>query len=487
MMRPALYWCDSAGGSLSCKGRTIPDANAFWQFTAPIATDGIPIYAIIPMLAQTHLLEQLDALTAAEQQGFIRLRAAMDVTSLIGWLKEQPLFPRIYWHARERDREFAALGAIRELTDPTQLASLTGQLRPHAGSYPRYYGGLAFDYQQPVTDEWQEFGQCRFVLPRIELIRQGNQTELVCNLWFDGNNHAHELTAAREALQQLQPETTLTHYLPAQRERHDTPDKPRWMQWLSQVLQPDALKIIPKVVLSRRTTLQFSETLNPWDLLATWQSATPACFHIGYQFSPESCFIASSPERLYRRHDRQLFSEALAGSTPRTGDAEQDAELASLLLQDGKNRLENRFVHTDILTRLDGLADTAVVSEAQILPLKHIQHIKREIEATLLPETADWQLLQKVHPTPAVGGSPRRKALSQIRALEQHQRGWYAGACGFISEDVSEFTVAIRSGLWHQNQLHLYTGAGILTGSDAEAEWQELDTKLNSMLGVWHD
>ena len=80
------------------------------------------------------------------------------------------------------------------------------------------------------------------------------------------------------------------------------------------------------------------------------------------EFSPESCFIASSPERLYRRHDRQLFSEALAGSTPRTGDAEQDAELASLLLQDGKNRLENRFVHTDILTRLDGLADTAVVS-----------------------------------------------------------------------------------------------------------------------------
>ena len=104
-----------------------------------------------------------------------------------------------------------------------------------------------------------------------------------------------------------------------------------------------------------------------------------------------------------------------------------------------------------------------------------------------MPETADWQLLQKIHPTPAVGGSPRRKALSQIRALEQHQRGWYAGACGFISEDVSEFTVAIRSGLWHQNQLHLYTGAGILTGSDAEAEWQELDTKLNSMLGVWHD
>ena len=76
----------------------------------------------IPMLAQTRLLEQLDALTAAEQQGFVRLRAAMDVTSLIGWLKEQPLFPRIYWHARHgasaahRWLIAEAVAALRETT-----------------------------------------------------------------------------------------------------------------------------------------------------------------------------------------------------------------------------------------------------------------------------------------------------------------------------------------------------------------------------------
>lgn len=158
------------------------------------------------MLAQIRLLEQLNALAKTDQHGFVRLRAPVDVTSLIGWLKAQPLYPRIYWHARERDREFAVLGAIRELTDPAQLAELTGQQRPNAGSYPRYYGGLAFDYQQPVTGEWQDFGQCRFVLPRIELIRQGNQTELVCNLWFEGANAEQEMAAARTALQQLQPE-----------------------------------------------------------------------------------------------------------------------------------------------------------------------------------------------------------------------------------------------------------------------------------------
>ena len=152
------------------------------------------------MLAQTRLLEQLDSLAVTELSGFVRLRTAIDVTSQIGWLQAQPLFPRIYWHARERDREFAALGSIREITDYNQLSELTGKKRPVAGSYPRYYGGLAFDYQQPVTAEWQEFGQCRFVLPRIELIRQGNQTDLVCNLWIENGTAAADISTARQAL-----------------------------------------------------------------------------------------------------------------------------------------------------------------------------------------------------------------------------------------------------------------------------------------------
>lgn len=438
------------------------------------------------MQAQTRLLEQLAKFTNNHQQGFVRLRAPVDVTSLIGWLKAQSLYPRMYWHARERDREFAVMGSIREIQHPDELASLTGHPLPEGGSYPRYYGGLAFDYQTEMTEEWKAFGACRFVLPRIELIRQGNHTELVCNLWFENNNTESEINAAREALNQLQPEQMIGDLTPITHLDHQ-PDRSTWSQWLEKVLTPEALKIVPKVVLSRRSTFESSESLNPWDILAHWQISMPACFHIAYQFTPETCFIASSPERLYRRKDRQLFSEALAGSTSRTGDQQQDQELASLLLQDNKNRLENRYVHTDILNRLDGLADRAVVSDLQVLPLKHIQHIKREIEATLLPETNDWQLLQKLHPTPAVGGSPRRKSIAQIRELEKHQRGWYAGACGFISEDVSEFTVAIRSGLCTQNQLYLYTGAGILQGSDAEQEWQELDTKLSSLLGVWHE
>ena len=434
------------------------------------------------MQAQNQLLEQLDAISTSEMQGFIRLRTPIDVTSLIGWLKAQTLFPKIYWHARERDREFAVIGSIHNITTADELATLTGHARPAAGSYPRYYGGIAFDPNQLTAAEWHDFGTCRFVLPRIELIRQGNQTELVCNLWLNEHNHSAELTAARAAISYLQAETTCSIPTSLTTPVH-TPDQDLWSSQIEQVTQPESLQTIPKIVLSRRSDFQINQEESAWDRLSAWQSAMPACFHFGYQFTETSAFIASSPERLYRRAERQFFSEALAGSTPRTGNDTQDAELAELLIQDQKNRLENRFVHTDILTRLDGLADTAVVSDLHVLPLKHIQHMKREIEATLLPETNDWHLLQKLHPTPAVGGTPRRKAMARIRELEPHARGWYAGACGFISENVSEFAVAIRSGLWQSGQLSLYTGAGILQGSVAADEWEELNTKLFSITG----
>ena len=136
------------------------------------------------MLAQTRLIDTIDSLLQTDLSGFVRLREPIDITSFLGWLKGQTLYPRVYWHARERDREFAGLGCLREIRDVAALAELSAQPKPAAGSWPRYYGGLAFDPldQRQDSGHWREFGSCRFILPRIELIRQGNQIELVCDL-----------------------------------------------------------------------------------------------------------------------------------------------------------------------------------------------------------------------------------------------------------------------------------------------------------------
>ena len=440
------------------------------------------------MLAQTRLIERLTLLQQPDLTGFVRLREPLDITSFTGWLKGQTLYPRIYWHARERDREFATLGVLREIRDEDQLAQLSAQPKPVAGSWPRYYGGLAFDSQASLASapHWQEFGHCRFILPRIELIRQGNQTELVCNLWLEAEPQLRqiELSAARDALLAIAPEATLAPLPAVAFTRQDSPEPALWSQLVQQLTESQHLAQLPKVVLARESQLAIQQQPNPWDLLAALQPLTPACFHFAFQFSAQSCFLASSPERLYRRHGQELESEALAGTIIRTGDAAEDEALGLQLLADNKNRLENRLVHADILTRLEGLAEQANLSAARVLRLRRLQHLRRDITARLKPGVSDAQLLTALHPTPAVGGTPRRKALAYLRKHEPFSRGWYAGACGLISDDVAEFAVAIRCMLLTGDTLRLYAGAGIVAGSEPAAEWQELDDKLANLLGL---
>ena len=82
-------------------------------------------------------------------------------------------------------------------------------------------------------------------------------------------------------------------------------------------------------------------------------------------------------------------------------------------------------------------------------------------------------------PTPAVGGYPARRALRAIAEMETFDRGWYAGLVGWVGRDAAEFAVAIRSGLFEGSRLSVFAGAGIVAGSEAGVEWQELDCKMN--------
>ena len=463
------------------------------------------------MLAQTHIKQQLDALRHDRTLGFVRLRVACEVNSFLGWLNAQPLYPRIYWHARGEERpEYVALGRIHELTDPAHIARVCANTQASQVDSPRYFGGLAFDPDQPPQGEnpwqgfgpcrfdglaldpdqppqgenpWQGFGPCRFVLPRIELVRRGECVSLCLNLWFDEHNREAELAAGHQALAALVPEAPLPPLTPQQWRRRDNPDRPEWQQLVSTVTAPDFQTHTPKVVLSRESRLEGAD-VNPWSLLARWAERAEQCFRFGFQFEPDHGFIACSPERLYRREGRHLFSEALAGTIRRSGDEALDARLAAELLNDSKNRLENRLVHTDILHRLAPLAHDITLTEPRILKLRLLQHLKCDIEAELHPEVCDWQLLAALHPTPAVGGAPRESALAFIRAREPYDRGWYAGACGMLSRETSECSVAIRSARIDPGAVTLFAGAGIVAGSEPAAEWAELDNKIANVLSL---
>ncbi|MEW7867223.1 isochorismate synthase [Aeromonas diversa] len=434
------------------------------------------------MLAPTHLMQQLDALRHEATCGFVRLRVPTRVDSFLGWLSSQPLYPRIYWHARGDDRpEYAALGCIHEIRDPARLHALCDQTALPGADSPRYFGGLAFD---PDGEGWPGFGPCRLILPRIELVRRGEEVSLCLNLLLCEDEREQEIARAEAALQMLCPERPLPPLAGGGYRRSDTPDFATWRSLVERVTDTDFQTHTPKVVLSRASRLETARPVDPWQMLESWRARAQDCFHFGFQFDPAQAFISCSPERLYRREGDHLFTEALAGTIRRSGDEATDSALARELLSDDKNRLENRLVHADILSRLAPLAKQTSLTEPRILKLRLLQHIKCDIEAELHAGVNDWQLLAALHPTPAVGGAPREAAIDFIRRHEPYRRGWYAGACGMLSRDTSEFSVAIRSALLDADSVTLFAGAGIVAGSEPSAEWAELDNKIGNVLSL---
>ncbi|WP_405127311.1 isochorismate synthase [Shewanella donghaensis] len=436
------------------------------------------------------LIKKLHAMKLAHaNEPVVQISVEAKSIPLLSWLGAQTQYPRIYWHGRDKQEEVAAVGACKDFKqeqeiDDELLSSIYQSQRGKSSNQDiRYYGGVAFDR---TVECWPDFGRTRFVLPRIELRRHGNIVRILVNLSFENTSVVEECDAAIEAINQLKPAKPLSppNKLPLMG-RSDLPTYQRWKELVEQVTHPKFNAATPKVVLSRQTQLEINDVVDPWTVLACWQGRNPNSFQFGFQFSPERTFISCSPERLYLRRQKELFTEALAGTTVRGLNQEEDDFLANQLLEDAKNSNENQLVRQQIVDVLTPLSHYVGADEsAKIFKLTHIQHLHRSIRAELKAGVNDFQLLQGLHPTPAVGGLPRESALNFIRQREGYNRGWYAGACGYLNKYESEFSVAIRSALIEPGRINLFAGAGIVAGSDPLEEWQELENKLTTILSI---
>ncbi|MCG9728996.1 isochorismate synthase [Shewanella sp. Isolate13] len=446
----------------------------------------------IPLLPQAikSLTDKIKSFTLQPNSDPIaQLSVVVSPIPVIAWLAAQTTYPRVYWKGRDTEEEVAAIGCCKDFffgedVDDIELAAEYQKQRALTSNQEiRYYGGVAFDRK---NEGWPEFGKAHFVLPRIELRRSGNEYRLLVNLNFSENAFAEEIDNALLALQKLDSPKPLTPpNKVALMARSDRPDKYRWSELVNRVTHPKFIEDTPKVVLSRLTQLEINEEVDPWMLLACWQGRNPNSFQFGFQFSPESTFISCTPERLYRRRQRELFTEALAGTTVRGLNQEEDKALAQALLDDSKNSHENQLVRQHIVDVLNPLSNYVGADETPtVFKLSHIQHLHRSIRAELKAGVSDFQVIQALHPTPAVGGLPKESAMNFIRQQEGYARGWYAGACGYFNKYESEFAVAIRSALIEPGRINLFAGAGIVAGSEADKEWTELENKLTTILSI---
>jgi isochorismate synthase len=191
-------------------------------------------------------------------------------------------------------------------------------------------------------------------------------------------------------------------------------------------------------------------------------------------------FLGASPERLVRRSGTRVDADALAGSA-RSGTrrgTRPDA-LRSSAKDLAEHVLVVRAIRQALAPRCRRLSSPVRPS---LRSFPGLRHLHTPIRGELRDETHVLELVEALHPTPAVGGFPRDAALRFLRSHEA-PRGWYAGAFGwFDAVGDGEFAVAIRSGLVRGRRADLWAGAGVVAGSTAPAEIDEIDGKLATMM-----
>lgn len=392
--------------------------------------------------------------------------------AFIDWLEAQPVFPKFYWQSRDTREEVVALGQLYTFSDPAPAYTILGDDQ-------RVWGGRSFDGQ---TDKNRRCMSSFFFLPQVELIRFDTTWKLAANV-------SHERHCTLATLNKLLTDVAPLRVMNCEVTNvQHAPTESGWATLVEQVLDGIEHNDFKKVVLARQTRLSLDRPISAAQLLKASYEQNHHSFHFLLALDTKHSFMGSTPERLYFRQGQELQTEALAGTIGRGHNATQDMELANWLTQDSKNLNENQYVVDDIVERLTPYSEAVTVEqEAHLVRLRKVQHLKRRIHAQLATGINGVQLLSALQPTAAVAGLPRKAAFDFITQHEPFARGWYAGSMGYFSHQQAEFCVAIRSALVLEKEVQLFAGAGIVPGSVAEHEWQELDKKMSTLLSLITD
>ena len=355
-----------------------------------------------------------------------------------------------------------------------------------AGAGPVWMGGFAFDDTGGAESHWSSLPPALLTLPELSLVRDGGRTLLtVCMaVGADGEIGAalervrRRLTSLRsEPLPMLDPAPTGSVAVSS------AADPGAFESSVAQAVERIRAGELEKVVLAREVRAEASRAHDPAALFGALRELFPSCFCF-CAGTPEAAFLGASPELLVRRSGAGAQTVALAGSTRRSADPAVDDHLGEQLRQSAKNRSEHEIVVRRIERALRPHSVWVETGgEPELIKVANIQHLATPVHAQLADARSAVELAGLLHPTPAIGGEPREVALAAIPELERMDRGWYAGAIGWMdaAED-GEFCVGIRSALLRDRTAHIYAGNGIVADSDPAEELAETELKLGALL-----
>lgn len=409
-----------------------------------------------------------------------RIKVKISLIDPLNWLEEKSIFPKIVWREKFSASTTICLGALIKLSS---LPSLTAVEGPKNG--PRFFTTTNFLhtlFSKSKHSVWSEFSDCCCFLPKIQI--QINK-EGVGFLYFHFQE-SEQLEELKELLEKFDNFINLNDEDKCSLlQRIDIPNFGCWCDNIERTQAAFETTDLEKVVLARASYFSFEKPKSPLFLTKELLNTSKNSTVFAYLTNKDTGFIGASPEIFYKRKKEKFFTEAVAGSSGKGGTEEENKEVIQSLKSCEKANREFNFVSRFLLEKLKKLCfKYSCKSHKTITETSTLFHLYRKFKGDLKPGVDDKRLIQELHPTPAIGGYPQNLACDFVDQTEPFVRGLYSSPMGWISPNSTSLIVAIRSAFIKKQNLTLFSGAGIVKGSVASKEWEELELKISHILKI---
>jgi menaquinone-specific isochorismate synthase len=262
-----------------------------------------------------------------------------------------------------------------------------------------------------------------------------------------------------------------------------TVEEEKWRNQVSKAI--DAIKSgrLEKVVLARDLKANSTTKIDLNNLLQKLEIEYPST----WVFLVDG-LVGATPELLVRLNKSLITSRVLAGTIQKTGNEDRDLALAASLAKSSKDLEEHEYAVKSVADSLAPFCSSTNVPESPfVLHLSNVMHLATDVTGVLndSAKQADiFTLIENLHPTAAVCGTPTNVAKKLISELETMNRSRYAGPVGWIdAQGDGEIAIALRCGeLSDGNKsIRIFAGCGIVAGSDPITEYAESQAKLMPM------
>lgn len=235
-----------------------------------------------------------------------------------------------------------------------------------------------------------------------------------------------------------------------------------------------------QIVLSRRFITGFKG--DEFNVYRALRSINPSPYLFYFDYGNFKLF-GSSPEAQIQIKNGKAHIYPIAGTFRRSGNDQEDAQLAERLSSDEKENAEHIML-VDLarndMSRNAEAVHVEVFKEIQYY--SHVIHLVSKVTGTLRPGSSVVKMAADTFPAGTLSGAPKHMAMKLIDQYENVNRSFYGGAIGFLGFDNSfNHAIMIRTFLSKDNQLIYQAGAGVVSKSKAESELQEVNNKLEAL------